>query len=1609
MVYTIGVLSETSFIYYSKNYGASWTSLTAAGSRSWSSVALSENGSTISATTNDANGGVWVYAMPDDQYYRSPSLLNSGSTTTPATVRAIAYGNSGTGAAVDGYWVAGADASANSLAYSSNGVDWTAVAGSKTGLFNAVNGVAYGADTSGVPMWVAVGAPFVGSVPGATAFSIAYSYNMTTWVGVRNNANFTGQGNHVAYGQDEFGAGVWVAVGQSDGVLAANLGDSAFGASNGNTGATIFYSYDGANWAAGTGAGVFAIAGTDVAWGVDASGVGTWVATGIGYTDPLTGAVLTGGQVAHSTNGRGWTPIRASAPITPAMTPVTLPATSRVHAIPFPPASTGFTASLYRSPGAQLGPNIVGDGTPEQSGFSVSMSADGMTVAVGAWANSINRGVTRVYRYNGSAWSQLGPTISGVDDGERSGWSVSISADGNTVVVGAFVYNGSRGVTRVYRYNATTGQWPQLGPNILGDGTSESSGYSVSLSADGTTVAVGAYGNSGQKGVTRVYRYNATTGQWPQLGPNILGDGTVEDNGRSVSISADGTTVAVGAWYSNGSGTGVTRVYRYNATTGQWPQFGPTISGVDNGERSGWSVSLSADGNTVAVGAYVYNGSKGVTRVYRYNATTGQWPQLGPNILGDGTLEYVGFSVSISADGTTVAVGAYAAPGGATIGVTRVYKYNATIDQWIQLTPNIVGDGTVEQSGYSVSLSADGTTVAVGAIANNGSRGVTRVYNLISTGATFSISNPAIADINNGTLLIKQGASGTATITATQPATPPFTAAPVTVQGTLTVSGTTYTFVYNTFYPIFTPFPGAVAGDTPCVAYGRAGSQGAGAPLWIVANGSATSAGETNVFAMSSAPTTAGAWSVVASSAPSANAPFPVCNSIGYSNGVWVAGNNTSATNIFARSTDGGSTWTPVTASSVSGILTGATAIGANAFCNYSLAYADYSNDTNLRSWVAVQGTKNFFFEGGVNAVATVTPDVSAGVYNIGGNRAWWVAGGVGLSGVASIGTTTDPSGATGWTKATSPAIAHLGSINAVAFSPFTQRWLAVGAGSTDLFNTNILYSDASGVTWTSAAVSIAASPVITLNTCIWNQLPTPATISSAGRWLAGGTRNDGGINNVTIPNSACIYISTDVTGAETPWTPITGTGAILSQVYSIAYNGRVWIAAGAPATDSGSASTLMRTTTDPTGATGWQGIAGTNAIEGGFDTAARSITWNADQQMWIATGESSLSSVIYSLDVSGGAGTWRTVRESNSLCFSGEGTGIAFTGDKWFASGEGNKQIVATTGVNAAVAATAPWSTVSHATALTRASDIAYTGRRLIATGAGAGSTTGVILSTDNTGASWSAAPSTGFNDVLGGGTSVNFEASYDGVGRIVATGRSTATNTLSVSTDGGATWTAPSTQFTSLTNTVDIPTQTLFTTGGNSVAYVGNDTLFAGGGNDVHWTGQRWVAVGRNSAASGGAITGSATVTPDPVDIINNNTTPVATSNDGITWQCVSTSQAPNLSEGTLLATNSRIGSTPLIDSKIMIADGGDTESNMDYGGMMGGVGGSGTGVGGIDIIAELTPVSTAASSISSGGSVGIIGAAGNGGANNVGNASMGSFDTTAFTITTRPMPLS
>ena len=217
-----------------------------------------------------------------------------------------------------------------------------------------------------------------------------------------------------------------------------------------------------------------------------------------------------------------------------------------------------------------------------------------------------------------------------------------------------------------FDFTNTTGLWQQLGQDIDGEAIDDRSGESVSLSVDGLTVAIGAPDNDGNGvfvGHTRIYRLNEVTNQWEQFGQDIDGDATFDDSGESVSVSADGLTVAIGAPGNdtNGPNSGHVRIYRFNEVTNQWEQFGQDIDGEDFSDGSGRSVSLSADGLTVAIGA-PDNDANGVfvghTRIYRFNEVTNQWEQFGQDIDGDATFDDSGESVSVSVDGLTVAIGA---------------------------------------------------------------------------------------------------------------------------------------------------------------------------------------------------------------------------------------------------------------------------------------------------------------------------------------------------------------------------------------------------------------------------------------------------------------------------------------------------------------------------------------------------------------------------------------------------------------------------------------------------------------------------------------------------------------------------------------------------------------------------------------------------------------------------------------------------------------------------------------------------------------------------------------------------------------------------------------
>jgi hypothetical protein len=386
----------------------------------------------------------------------------------------------------------------------------------------------------------------------------------------------------------------------------------------------------------------------------------------------------------------------------------------------------------------QIGQDIAEGGQQADAyfGHSVSMNSDGTIVAIGAHFADGTKGRVCVYKKVGSTWTRLGQIIVGKNSGDFSGISVSLSSDGTIVAIGADQNDGTsgnnadnRGHVRVYKYNGST-TWTQLGEDIYGENATDYSGASVSLSSDGTIVAIGAWGNAGvtgaQTGHVRVYQYNGST-TWTKLGQDIDGEASPDNSGTSVSLSSDGTIVAIGAPYNDGTAenAGHVRVYQYNGST-TWTQLGSDIDGETRNDYFGKAVSLSSDGTILAIGAYesdILAGEKygcGRVRVYKYNGSA--WTQLGQNIDGEARDDASGYSVSLSSDGTILAIGAMWNDG--TTVATGQYStdnrghvriYQYSGTTWTQLGSDIDGKAAGDNSGRSVSLSKDGAFVAIGA------------------------------------------------------------------------------------------------------------------------------------------------------------------------------------------------------------------------------------------------------------------------------------------------------------------------------------------------------------------------------------------------------------------------------------------------------------------------------------------------------------------------------------------------------------------------------------------------------------------------------------------------------------------------------------------------------------------------------------------------------------------------------------------------------------------------------------------------------------------------------------------------------------------------------
>ena len=270
--------------------------------------------------------------------------------------------------------------------------------------------------------------------------------------------------------------------------------------------------------------------------------------------------------------------------------------------------------------------------------------------------------------------------------------------------------------------------WQQIGNDIDGEAAGDSSGTSVAISADASTVAIGASGNADNgdyAGHVRVYNLAFAQGitiadsTWTQLGSDIDGDPVGGGFGYRLDISSDGTIVAIAASYNP---LGYVGVYQYDPTSADWTKIGSNIVGEDI-DGFGQSVAISSDGTRVVIGAPFNNDFTGAVRVYEYDGI--DWIQLGSDIDGEAAGDLSGLSISLSADGpplgTIVAIGAQGNDdNGNLAGHARVYQYDPTSADWVQRGADIDGEAERDAFGTSVHLNNGGTVVAIGATGNDG-------------------------------------------------------------------------------------------------------------------------------------------------------------------------------------------------------------------------------------------------------------------------------------------------------------------------------------------------------------------------------------------------------------------------------------------------------------------------------------------------------------------------------------------------------------------------------------------------------------------------------------------------------------------------------------------------------------------------------------------------------------------------------------------------------------------------------------------------------------------------------------------------------------------------
>lgn len=344
---------------------------------------------------------------------------------------------------------------------------------------------------------------------------------------------------------------------------------------------------------------------------------------------------------------------------------------------------------------------------------NVFLSKNGKVVALGikSFKDDKVSNHIKVFKNEFKTWIQMGQSIE-IGDSYVESSSLALSNDGK--VIALIDSKEIRSKIKIFKYKFEN--WVQIGEDIQ-IGESYFSGHiSISMSENGAIVAAGCsktHTNGNYSGSVEIYKNESE--KWIQIGNQING---LEHSfsGFNICLSEKGNILAI-----ESPGKNIFSVYKNELQ--KWVKIGVDIKRNFSNDRSAGGLSLSSDGNILAIGEINagFHGNTSFIKVYENKS--GIWVQKGQNIItmqntdrrhyplwNTDTTSYIGsdHSISLSKNGDIIAIGS---PFGGGFGYVNVYKFNS--GKWIQIGEKINGLINDDFFGYSTSLSNDGNVLAV--------------------------------------------------------------------------------------------------------------------------------------------------------------------------------------------------------------------------------------------------------------------------------------------------------------------------------------------------------------------------------------------------------------------------------------------------------------------------------------------------------------------------------------------------------------------------------------------------------------------------------------------------------------------------------------------------------------------------------------------------------------------------------------------------------------------------------------------------------------------------------------------------------------------------------